>query len=235
MEQSIITDCMEEIRTRLGGILAKLGVEACLHERRDGFEVFFQNSEQKLFSPVWIWFARDERRDTREASWDDAQLVHDKYKKRKLRDTGYWNQRMVDEDSYPISLRGSEMFEWIRNKLRSAGTLSAGTEDSTRVYSDLLADIYWSIKTKIPDLGVTHVDHDDFPGEKPMGFEALTFLDHEGRRIHIAHQSNSHAIYLLVDGERVAEFRKDDATTLAKCAVRMSKGHGLDNAELGLR
>ncbi|MBY5538283.1 hypothetical protein HFO42_07685 [Rhizobium leguminosarum] len=235
MEQSTITNRMEEIRTRLGGILAKLGVEACLHERRDGFEVFFQNSEQKLFSPVWIWFARDERRDTREASWDDAQLVHDRYKKRNLGDTGYWNQRMVDEDWYPVSLSGWEMFEWIRNKLRSAGTLSAGTEDSTRVYSALLADIYWSIKTQIPDLGITYVDHKDYPGETQMGFEALTFLDHEGRRTHITHRPNSYAIYLLVDGERVAEFRKEDATKLAKCAVQMSKGHRLNNAKLGLR
>ncbi|NKK36300.1 hypothetical protein GFL72_16870 [Rhizobium leguminosarum bv. viciae] len=235
MEQSTITNRMEEISTRLGGILAKLGVEACLHERRDGFEVFFQNSEQKLFSPVWIWFARDERRDTREASWDNAQLVHDKYKKRKLRDTGHWNQRMVDEDSYPISLRGSEMFEWIRNKLRSAGTLSACAEDPTRVYSDLLADIYWSIKTQIPDLGITYVDHEDYPGEKQMGFEALTFLDHEGRRTHITHRPNSYAIYLLVDGERVAEFGNDNATKLARYAVRMSKRHSLDDAKLGLR
>jgi hypothetical protein len=215
--------------------LAKLGLDIGFNTRRDSYEVFFESRERKIFSPLTINFPNESQSSFQEASWSEAWLVKEKWRKKKLGDTGWWNQRKLDEEEelIPVSLEGPQMFGWIGRMLLTAKPLSHSREDPARMYSDLVADMYWKISGEISGLSISRIPDDELPDDREAEFEALTFIDHEGRRIHVCHRGADGVVRLLIDGEIVAKIGFTQTATLAEYVIRMSSGRSLDGIKLG--
>ncbi|TAX38916.1 hypothetical protein [Rhizobium leguminosarum] len=227
MEPIFMRKRMAQIRKHLGPVMEKMGLEAACFDEGWRYVVDFQTD--RSFSPIALEFTHGRNSDERRPSWSEARILHADWRKKKLGDSGWVHQRkwaerrLLLEGEVDGKVDVEQMFAAIARKLRGNKLVTLEREPM-KMASEDLADIFWSIDGRIPDLAVVRIDDEEFPGEEEMQYYALTFIDHEGRRIHLCLRPGSARGPIFADGERIGHFDTDERRKVAEYAVALSTG-----------
>lgn len=219
----------DEIREGLDPVLKDLGLTDVFvgrSIRHTGYEVFFETKRPHRpddafsFSPLTIIF--DGERETRksEADWSTSVLGVEDWRTKPLGKTGWRHRRKWDDSVEKIEGEGDARFAWLRKKIRARGAIEINPLSPDVVYSEMLADVFWQIGRKIPDLAVVR-----YPNQFDEPMESLTFLGHDGARIHLQF-ALGHSIggSLYKDGEEISRFHIHSASQVAQLALILSTG-----------
>ncbi|TBA20964.1 hypothetical protein ELH66_08115 [Rhizobium ruizarguesonis] len=223
---------MAQIRKHLGPVMQTMGLEAACFDEGRRYVVDFHTD--RSFSPIALEFTHRTGTDEHRPSWSEVRILHGDYRKKKLGDTGWVHMRKWRQRTLPIEgevdgkVNVEEMFAAIARKIR-ANKLLTFKREPMKMSSNDLADIFWAIDGQIPDLSVTRVDDEELPGEEGMQYEALTFIDHEGRRIHLCLRPGDGHGPIYADGEEIARIHTDELRRVAKYAVTLSSGIDVAN------
>lgn len=227
MEPIFMRKRMAQIRKHLGSVMETMGLEALCVDEGWRYVVDFQTD--RSFSPISLEFTHKRHTDEPRPAWSEVRILHGDYRKKKLGSTGWVHMRRWKERVLPIEgevgaeVNVEEMFAAIARKIRLSKLVTFEREPM-KVSSEDLADIFWAINGRIPDLAVMRVDGEDFPGEEEMQYEALTFMAHEGRRVHLCLRPGSARGPIFADGEEIARVYTDDLRQVAEYAVSLSTG-----------
>ncbi|MBY3144047.1 hypothetical protein HFO63_00280 [Rhizobium laguerreae] len=235
MEPNFMRKRMAQIRKHLGPVMKKMNLEALCVDEGWRYVVDFQTD--RSFSPIALQFTYRNRTDDRRPSWSEVRILHGDYRKKKLGDTGWVHMRKWSERRLPIEadaegrVNVEQMFAAIARKLQ-ANKLATFRREPMKLASEVLADIFWEIDGRIPDLGVTRVAHEEFPDDERMQYEALTFIDHDGRRIHMCLGLGDGRGPIYADGEMIGHFHTEEFRSIAGYAVALSSGKQYTGFEL---
>ncbi len=217
-----------EIQEHLLPLVKELGLERITvtrSNRHDGYEVFFQgpeparNDSAYSFSPVSIIFNREGSTDLPEADWRECGFAIEDWRSKPLGKTGWSHRRCWDEKLVRVDAEGSKLFSWIKSRIRAEGVVHVDPNSTEFIQSTMLADVYWEIRREIRDLGIVRI-----PG-KFEEQEALTFLGHNGRRVHMRFPTNGNFRgTVLLDGDEMGDFTLHRLNDVVGLAHDLSKG-----------
>lgn len=227
---------MQQIRHHLAPVLEEMGMKAYLETKHGGYFVGFETPEGR--SPLALVFPPNP--DGGRPSWSDAFTEYTDQRFKKLGKTGWKHRRewsriclpVIREGEEPVTVK--EMFAEIARKLRKYDVVPFA-RDEREVTSEALADIFWTVGRDILDLAIVRIPREDqeFPDEDWENWEALTFLDHQGRRIHMCHAQGDHRGPIYADGEKIGEIvaaRQNMYLAASKFAYTLAHEH--DTEEL---
>jgi hypothetical protein len=235
MEPNFMRKRMAQIRKHLGPVMEKMNLEALCVDEGWRYVVDFQTD--RGFSPIALEFTHKKDTNDRRPSWSEVRILHADYRKKKLGDTGWVHLRKWRERRLPIEgdaegkINVDQMFAGIARKLR-ANKLVTFDREPMKMDSEVLADIFWSIDGRIPDLAVMRVENENMPDEEDMQYDALTFIDYEGRRIHLCLRSGDGRGPIYADGERIGHFNPEELRIVAEYAVALSSGENIGGFKL---
>ncbi|MFC5755694.1 hypothetical protein [Rhizobium sp. GCM10022189] len=227
MEPIFMTKRMAQIRKHLGPVMHRMGLEALCVDEGWRYVVDFQTG--RSFSPISLEFTHKRHTDEPRPAWSEVRILQGDYRKEKLGNTGWVHMRKWSEKVLPIEgevdgkVNVEEMFAAIARKIR-ANKLVTFEREPMKMSSDALADIFWLVEGFIPDIAVTKVDHEELADKEERQYEALTFMDHEGRRIHLCLRSGDGRGPIYADGEEIACLRPEESREVARYAVALSTG-----------
>ncbi len=191
--------------------------------RRSGVAVSGLFPDRAKLLSIFLVFTHKRDTDERRPSWSEARILHEDWRKKKLGDTGWAHQRKWRERLLRIEGEGEEMFASIARKLRANKLVTFDRESMKMACADL-ADIFWAINGRIPDLSVTRMEDELLPGDEEAEFDALTFIDDQGRRIHLCLRQGDGRGHIYADGEEIAWIQTDELQKTAEFAVTLSTG-----------
>lgn len=220
-----VVNRVAEARERLGPVLKELGLRLYVADNLEDTAIYFRGKPDsrngtmlRPASPVTIRFDLPQYLEGKEAQWQqDAELHVDDWRLKPLGRSGWSHRRWWGFEAFPIEKTGDRMFAWIEGKIRKHGVITPVANQPGIVNSNELADLYWEIGGRIRGLAIVRVPIQ--VGDEYDDVEALTFQDHEGRRIHIAPGVGK----VLIDGELVGRYR-GDTPRAARLAERLTKG-----------
>lgn len=230
MEPIFMRKRMAQIRKHLGPVLEKMGLGAACFDERWRYVVNFQTD--RSFSPIALEFTQKKDTDDRRPPWSEVRILHADWRKKKLGDTGWVHQRKWGERRLRIEGDVEEMFAAIARKLRTNKLVTLDRE-AMKMACEHLADVFWSIDGRIPDLAVTRIEDEFLPGREDAQFDALTFIDHGGRRIHLCLRQGDGRGTIYADGQEIARIHTDELRQVAEYAVTLSTG--IDVGKVSLR
>lgn len=234
LKQIYMRKRMQQIRHHLAPVLENMGIKAYLGTKAGCYYVEFETPEGR--SPLALAFPPNP--DGGRPSWSEAFTEYTDQRFEKLGKTGWKHRRewgqiclpLVREGEGPVDLE--ELFSVIAHKLRHYG-ITPFERVEKELKSQTLADIFWAVGNDIPDLAVVRIPMEDheFPDEDWAKWDALTFMDHEGRRIHICHAQGYQRGPIYADGEKIGEVNATHPhyySASAKLAYRLAHGQVSD-------
>lgn len=238
-----MTKPLAEIEHHLGPLLKKLELRTYCAEATRNYYVTFEGGKCREtwgFAPIELAFPHKNTTTKRSPAWKDVCILESDYSMKKLGDTGFVHRRRWKRKSHHLGTDNEkvdvgEVFAMIKRMIRKSGKIIE-LPPANFIENKTLADIFWYLDGRVAGLGICRIDD---PAEEPSFYkdaitfnfeiEALTFLDQEGRRVHIGFASDTKAL-IYVDGEIVEEVQRYTALNLGERVLSMSG----DTAGMGL-
>ncbi|MCK8780806.1 hypothetical protein M0654_12505 [Rhizobium sp. NTR19] len=208
-----------EIDEKLGPVLKEMGLRKRVFTHPYEYEFFFSKPRRKdlvkPFSPVSIFFWRDP--DLREAEWHAATVKIGHWSARAVGDSGWTRFGKWDETEEEGLHHRDDLFGWLEGEIRARGLVELRPERPGEVATEELEETYLRLQSIVPDIAIVWV-------ETEYGrYEAVTFQDPEGRRIHICFAPYRFTP-VLVDGQKIGTCSGPERA--AVIAEVLSKGSG---------
>jgi hypothetical protein len=210
-----------EFKKRFGPLLKELKLRVKVYDDPYFFKIrmWGRRVEGKPtpFSPVKIFLSASNNERGGEIAWDAATVAIDHWYPKALGQTGWVHWRRWDQTGFKWNEIDGDPFDWLEGQIREHGAVIIPYGEGNSVDFPELADVFWVANESIEDLAIIK-SHHYYHGVE----EALTFLDLEGRRVHLTFGGAGNL--LLIDGEPIGSFSTTDIYKIAEVARDMSNG-----------